>query len=122
MHAQITAGVERAYKDTVSFAPGADNEDGNPTCARTDFTDNYPRACDCSNANGAMPTASSEICEKAEGWLIEISPEQNQAGMENFKNLVCEGVEDAEEAKDETESGFQTNFLSATLIALCALF
>ena len=69
-----------------------------------------------------------EICEKAKGWLIEISPEQNQAGMENFKDLVCEGVEDAEEvedveeAKDETESGFQTNFLSATLIALCALF
>merc|ERR1712126_621218 len=28
MHAQITAGVDRAYKDTVSFAPGEDNEDG----------------------------------------------------------------------------------------------
>ena len=59
MHAQITAGVDRAYKDTVTFAPGEDNEDGNPTCARTDFTDTNPRPCDCSDANSAMPTASS---------------------------------------------------------------
>ena len=57
-----------------------------------------------------------------------------QAGVDVVKNKICEGVDDAkkkdaeaaeeveEEAKDETESGFQTNFLSATLIALCALF
>ena len=58
MHAQNTAGVDRAYKDTVTFAPGAP-EDGKPTCARTDFNDTNPRPCDCSDANGAMPTASS---------------------------------------------------------------
>merc|ERR1712064_263048 len=152
MHAQNTAGVDRAYKDTVTFAPGAP-EDGKPTCARTDFVDNYPRPCDCSDANGAMPTASSEICETAKMW--ELGPDQVEAGMENFKTLVCEEpeededaeeveatkevedaeeveatkevedaeeVEDAKEVKDETESGFQSNFLSATLIALCALF
>ena len=90
-----------------------------------------------------------EICEKAKGWLIEIGPDQVKVGMEAFKTEVCRGVEDEDEevekvededeevevedettkededvkeAKDETESGFQTNFLSATLIALCALF
>ena len=58
-----------------------------------------------------------------------------QAGVDVVKNKICEGVDDAEEdaeaamevedveeAKHETESGFQTNFLSALLIALCALF
>merc|ERR1712064_142401 len=108
---------------------------------RTDFVDNYPRPCDCSDANGAMPTASSEICETSKMW--ELGPDQVEAGMENFKTLVCEEpeededtkevedaeeveatkeVEDVKEVKDETESGFQSNFLSATLIALCALF
>jgi len=59
---------------------------------------------------------------------VGIKPWQVKAGIDNFKAEVCKGVEDAkkdeatEEAKDETESGFQTNFLSATLIALCALF
>ena len=65
MHAQNTAGVDRAYKDTVSFAPGADNEDGNPTCEMSDssISDYTPssRPCDCSDAKGALPTASSGI-------------------------------------------------------------
>ena len=69
--------------------------------------------------------------------MWELGPDQVEAGMENFKTVVCEvpeedkdaeeveatkEVEDVKEVKDETESGFQTNFLSATLIALCALF
>jgi len=65
MHAQNTAGVDRAYKDTVSFAPGEDNEDGKPTCEMSDssISDYTPssRPCDCSDANGAFPTASSGI-------------------------------------------------------------
>ena len=51
-----------------------------------------------------------------------------EPGVAKFSKLICgrdlfaEKDEDAKEAKDETKSGFQTNFLSATLIALCALF
>ena len=75
------------------------------------------------------------LCPQIEGIAGEISAgEMVQAGVDVVKNKICEGVDDAEkkdaeaakeveeEAKDETESGFQTNFLSATLIALCALF
>ena len=45
-----------------------------------------------------------EICEKAQGWLVEIGPDQVKAGMENFKKVVCGEVEDAEkdEEKDDT--------------------
>ena len=75
------------------------------------------------------------LCPQIENIASEISAgEMVQAGVDVVKNKICEGVDDAkkkdaeaaeeveEEAKDETESGFQTNFLSATLIALCALF
>ena len=60
LHAQNTDGVDRAYVDTISFAPAADTTDGAAQCTIT-YADGDTRTklCDCSDANGAMPTASS---------------------------------------------------------------
>ena len=65
MYTLTTDDYVRAYKDTVTFAPGADDADGNPTCEMSDssISDYTPssRPCDCSDAKGALPTASSGI-------------------------------------------------------------
>ena len=51
-----------------------------------------------------------------------------QEGVDAAKDAICKGVDDAKDddakdVEDETkDSGFQTNFLSVGLIALCALF
>ena len=62
LHAQNTDGVDRAYVDTISFAPAADTTDGAAQCTQTKtgaegFT--ATKVCDCSTATGKMPEPSS---------------------------------------------------------------